>query len=495
MASKRLVMGPSPGTGLFAHEPPAPPTLPGKAKKAMPQSISMADKEETRVNAQLVDMLEQRCSKYRTRLEEETQRRTTAEEQLARYTQELQEARFRLEERDRQVSEMCTDHESLVEERRASAGREEATSAALQQAEAARKTAESCLRECQKQLLKLREEAGRSEAEWKEQINVVVHEAQAAEQRTRTLERQLLEARAEIDTLKQRAQDVVLRYEEESAQRLTLEEKCLELEEKGRKGNQRVRSDITKAQEQSKLSQQARQRAEELSKQYEEQRHEAVRRAEEAEKKCRSLEAEVRRLRTSSPAAKDSLPPAGTGVCSSGSPSGLPCSGAAKPRALSSAVLTMGSSSGSLESSAQRVVSAPCTGEARRQPGAIRRAGSRAPADGPRLVPATPSASGTPPAARSGQPARQAVPKPRPPAPAAPVQGAARGRKAQPTKSPTRSQRPPAAGVAAGRVSRPSSCRSSRAPSDDDLALIDDTIPDQTDSSDEEVLSAVCRAK
>jgi len=197
-------------------------------------------------------------------------------------------------EREQQLAELRATLGELAEDRRAAAQQ----GAALQGAELEREEARRALRERERELRQQREEAARSGAQWREQVVKLVAEAQAAERRAVQLAEELRAALAENERLTESAQELVLRYEEESGQRLEFEERCISLEEKLHAREQHSRSAVDSAQQKTKLSLQARQRAEELSKHHDERSREAIERAEQAELRCRGLEAELQRLKS-----------------------------------------------------------------------------------------------------------------------------------------------------------------------------------------------------
>ncbi|CAK8992998.1 unnamed protein product [Durusdinium trenchii] len=94
--AKRLVMGPSPGTGLFVHEPRASKSR--YSRESKDDGKSMADQEEEKINGRLVEILERKCAKLRSRAEQE-------------------ELRPRCEELQREVCDLRAAHEKLAEDR------------------------------------------------------------------------------------------------------------------------------------------------------------------------------------------------------------------------------------------------------------------------------------------------------------------------------------------------------------------------------------------
>ncbi|CAK9103753.1 unnamed protein product [Durusdinium trenchii] len=106
--AKRLVMGPSPGTGLFVHEPRASKSR--YSRESKDDGKSMADQEEEKINGRLVEILERKCAKLRSRAEQEEKNRKTLQE-------ELEELRPRCEELQREVCDLRAAHEKLAEDR------------------------------------------------------------------------------------------------------------------------------------------------------------------------------------------------------------------------------------------------------------------------------------------------------------------------------------------------------------------------------------------
>lgn len=292
---KRLVGGSIPGTGLFVHEAksrdrgPAP-TYSANANKPLP----MVEQEEQKVNGQLVNILERKCAKQRRVADEESQKRVAAEANLEVVTKELAEASRKLEDRERQVNDLCSAQKSLADDRKVAAQRE----SALVQVQSERDEALRALKKSEAEAKKLRESSGSSESEWKDQILRLVAEVQTSQRRADELSLELEAAKKENAELTHNAQDVVLRYEEESRRRLELESRCLDTEEKGRAKEQKVKTELDQAQGKAKQSCQARERTEEILKHREEKCQKAEQRAATAEAKCQSLEAEVQRLKT-----------------------------------------------------------------------------------------------------------------------------------------------------------------------------------------------------
>ncbi|CAE8590535.1 unnamed protein product [Polarella glacialis] len=249
MAGKRLAMAPSPGTGLFVHKPKSKggysrePLL----QEAVPSGgKNLAEQEEERVNSRLVDILERKCAKLRTRAEEEEQRRHLAEDQL-------EELQGRLRERDKQVADLCSAQRDLAQDRQAAVQRGAALAGAQQECDLVQQT----LRARDAEIKRLREKSTKSEEEWKTQILKLVTEAQQAGQRCASIEQELLAANSEQLRLTDAAQDVVQRYEDESARRLELEERCLGFEEKLKHREHRTRGESDSAQQKVKQSLQA----------------------------------------------------------------------------------------------------------------------------------------------------------------------------------------------------------------------------------------------
>eukprot|EP00933_Yihiella_yeosuensis_P083228 TRINITY_DN97421_c0_g1_i1.p1 TRINITY_DN97421_c0_g1~~TRINITY_DN97421_c0_g1_i1.p1 ORF type:complete len:552 (-),score=152.17 TRINITY_DN97421_c0_g1_i1:56-1711(-) len=292
MAGKRLVMAPSPGTGLFAQEPKARNKAKGadRYSREPPSDIScksVAEQEEEKVNGRLVEILERKVAKLRSRAEEEEQKRNAAE-------QELQDVRDRLQDREQQVADLISAQRDLAEDRRVAAqGR-----AALEAIQKDCENAQRALQERELELKRLQEKSNKSDAAWKAQVTKLVGEMQEAVTRSKDLEAQLHTAKAENNKLTEAAQDLVRRYEEESSRRLELEDRCLSLEEKVKSREQRLHGDADAAQQKVKQSLQAKQRAEELSQLHDEKRREALQQAEEVESRCGNLEKEIERLRS-----------------------------------------------------------------------------------------------------------------------------------------------------------------------------------------------------
>mmetsp|Transcript_97096 Transcript_97096/g.274456 ORF Transcript_97096/g.274456 Transcript_97096/m.274456 type:complete len:562 (+) Transcript_97096:98-1783(+) len=300
MAGKVLMMGPSPGTGLFAHEPARGGDRERGAKRngyARQQptdaGTKLAQVEEERVNTQLVGILERKVNKMRDRAEAAEEKLGVVEAKMAKDAEELEELRRRVEERDQQVADLCAAHQGFAEDQRAAAQ----TAAALRGAESGLGDAQRALHECQRDLAKQRDGAASAEAEWKDQIVKLVAGEEVAKRRVAELEAELHAARDDKARLTQTAQEVVCRYEEESARRLELEERLFDIEEKSRARDERVRGDLGAAQEKAKQSLQAKQRAEAIAQQRDGKERQALQRVEELEARCTGLESEVQRLR------------------------------------------------------------------------------------------------------------------------------------------------------------------------------------------------------
>ncbi|OLQ01364.1 Pentatricopeptide repeat-containing protein, chloroplastic [Symbiodinium microadriaticum] len=82
MAGKRLVMGPSPGTGLFAHEP-RPREKGGRYAREPPKENALIEHEEERVNKQLVEILERGRKAAEAQVEDLKQRLEIREQEMA----------------------------------------------------------------------------------------------------------------------------------------------------------------------------------------------------------------------------------------------------------------------------------------------------------------------------------------------------------------------------------------------------------------------------
>lgn len=293
-AGKRLVGSSIPGCGVFVHEPkPRDHAAPPKGQNAN-KPLHLVEQEEKRVNDQLVDILERKCAKQRSRADEETQRRTAAEAKLEAASAELDEVRHRLEERDRQVAELCTAQRDLASDRLEKTRCE----ASLREAQTERDELRSRLKACEAELKQFRANSGRNDTEWKDQVVRLVAEMQAAQRRADEMQKDLEASQAENEQLIANAQDVVRRYEAESAQRLELESRCLTMEEKMRSKDQKTKSELDSAQAKAKQHLQARERADDLKRRQEEKLQHAEQRADAAETKCRNLEAEVQRLKS-----------------------------------------------------------------------------------------------------------------------------------------------------------------------------------------------------
>merc|ERR1719460_2301869 len=214
-AGKRLVGGAIPGTGFFVHEPSSKPGPrgPAPAGKHGNKPLHLVEQEEQKVNSQLVEILERKCAKQRSRAEDEAQKRSDAETRLQTTSRELAEVRRRLEERDRQVADLCTAQRDLAGDRLAAAEYQ----SALKAMEVERDEAVNAARKSEVELKKFREDVGRSETEWKDQVHRLVAEMKTAQRRAEESTVELRAAQAENEELTRNAQDVVLRYEEESS--------------------------------------------------------------------------------------------------------------------------------------------------------------------------------------------------------------------------------------------------------------------------------------
>eukprot|EP00930_Biecheleria_cincta_P076541 TRINITY_DN63752_c0_g1_i1.p1 TRINITY_DN63752_c0_g1~~TRINITY_DN63752_c0_g1_i1.p1 ORF type:complete len:503 (-),score=127.15 TRINITY_DN63752_c0_g1_i1:26-1534(-) len=293
MSCRRQGMAPSPGTGLVTHEAKSR----GKGSKgryskdAPSQELctgkTLAEQEEERVNGRLVEILERKCSKLRCKVDEEERAKLALE-------QELQQLRKKLDDRDKQVADLCAAQRDLAQDRQTAMERGSAMEGLQQEC----KLAQKALRQREEELRALQQRSAQAEEQWKSQVLKLVEELQKAGHRSDGLEKELEAKKAELAQLKTGAQDVVRRYEEESARRLELESRCLELDEKLKGREQRSRGDSDAAHQKVKQSLQAKQRAEELSQKHEERTREALRRAEEAELRCAGLDAEVQKIRS-----------------------------------------------------------------------------------------------------------------------------------------------------------------------------------------------------
>lgn len=125
----------------------------------------------------------------------------------------------------------------------------------------------------------------------------LVGEVQSAERKSSSLTQRIHGLDAENCQLRSTGQDVLRRYEEESARRLELEERCLALEEAARVVQERAKEDADAAKQREKRNLLAKQRADELCHHRDEKEKAAVKRAEEAEARSRTLEFEVQRLK------------------------------------------------------------------------------------------------------------------------------------------------------------------------------------------------------
>ncbi|CAJ1354899.1 unnamed protein product [Effrenium voratum] len=103
------VMGASPGTGLFVHEPRAK----NRYSREVPKEDggkSVADQEEEKINARLVEILERKVAKLRTKAEQEEQGRKVAEA-------ELEELRPQFEQLQQEAAALRHAHRELSEDR------------------------------------------------------------------------------------------------------------------------------------------------------------------------------------------------------------------------------------------------------------------------------------------------------------------------------------------------------------------------------------------
>lgn len=276
-------MGPSPGTGLFVHEPRASKSR--YSRESKDDGKSMADQEEEKINGRLVEILERKCAKLRSRAEQEEKNRKTLQE-------ELEELRPRCEELQREVCDLRAAHEKLAEDRQEALRRNGELANIQQQCG----VAQQALQDRDVELRQLQEQQARSEEQWKAQIVKLVEEMRRAEQKSSTLAKELAASKGELQRLKAGGQDVVRRYEEESGRRLELEERCLQLEEKLKTREQRTRNDADCAHK-LKQCQQAKEVAEQQAKENEERSQKAAERLEEVESRQKDLEAEVQRLK------------------------------------------------------------------------------------------------------------------------------------------------------------------------------------------------------
>lgn len=488
MAGKRLVMGKSPGTGLFAQEPKSHgkahgTLLHGAARGA--QKAPAVDQEEERVNSQLVEILERKCSKLRQRAEEEAEQRAKAEADVQAHAADLAETKRRLDERDQQIRDLCTAQRDSAEHRLAA----KQQTAALSEVQAELNAARQALSDRTRELETLRAQVARADADWKRQVVQLVAEVQTSAGRTSEVLVELDASQAENARLKAGALELMGRYESESARRLELEEMFLALEEKKRASDQKYREDVSSAQQKAKQAMQSRKRADDLARQRDEQGKGASAFVEEMQARCESLEAEVKRLRADAVERRRVGPPQVLAKAVGGSSSG------AGPADAAAAANAKG---GLAPSQPPRLPSRPCSaappastsggqpsqapsagksaaGQARAAPGAIRRAGSvparfgREAADTGAAV-ATRNTSASASAPSSLQPVG-----------------------ARPAGTPA--VRPRSCGAARPKscgTSRPSTAAFSEAADPD----IEDGIPSDSeeDSSDGEVLSAVRKA-
>jgi len=289
-------MGASPGTGLFVQEPKRdkgryardPPTeVPSK-------HVRIVEQEEERVNAQLVEILERKCAKLRQKVEEESHQRRTAQEQLTTKTAELEVLQVQLEEKERQIADLCHAQREFSEDRRKAVQSNLALGSKEQELQQARAT----LRKCEQDLQNLRASGARTEGEWKEQILKLVTESQSDKEQCKHLQEELQKSKAQCAHLTEKAQELIQRYEDESAQRLQLESRCISLEEKLRARDHKSRDEVGSAQTKVKQSLQARQCAEEIARGHEEKYHAVCQRADEAEMRSKLLEEELQKQKS-----------------------------------------------------------------------------------------------------------------------------------------------------------------------------------------------------
>ncbi|CAE7263533.1 unnamed protein product [Symbiodinium natans] len=347
------------------------------------------------------------------------------------------------------------------------------------------------LREREAEVQRLEDKRLHDEEQWKAQILKLLGEVKKVEQTSASLSQELTATKSELSRVKAGGQDVVRRYEEESGRRLELEERCLQLEEKVRAGSAKSRD--AEFQQKLKQSQQAKQTVEELAKHHEERGREEALRADEAEARCQDLQTEVQRLHAlcceqkqrireleasqAAPAAaaqevpEEEGPPAASQLPPLPGRSSRPGTGGSA----ASAASERSRGPGSRSRSATESLPQPLAGgyqkagasEGRLPPGAIRRGGS---------VPVRKPGAG------------RGIPHPL----------AKQSRSASPACQVQRTPPPFGAGIlrVANSDSRPNSAASrqgssQRAESEADLG-IDDAIPSESDSSDEEeVLTAV----
>eukprot|EP00419_Tripos_fusus_P012061 CAMPEP_0172663458 /NCGR_PEP_ID=MMETSP1074-20121228/5940_1 /TAXON_ID=2916 /ORGANISM="Ceratium fusus, Strain PA161109" /LENGTH=467 /DNA_ID=CAMNT_0013479461 /DNA_START=58 /DNA_END=1458 /DNA_ORIENTATION=- len=244
--------------------------------------------EEERVNSQLVEILERKCAKLRQRAEAEEQcRRATdaklleADLRLAADTAKLQQQRRRLEVHEHEQAAACAraSEEGVLAAEHA---------AALQTESVDCRDARHELGQRALEVQQMREEAEKGETAWQQQILKLIAEVQAAQAHAGDLEVRATEATQERIKLQEHSQELMQRFEEESARRLDLEDQCLSLEE-------RLRS--KGAVEKAKLSAQERQRVEDITRQREHRSRQARRRAEDAEQHCERLEEELQKMK------------------------------------------------------------------------------------------------------------------------------------------------------------------------------------------------------
>jgi len=402
----------------------------------------MAEQEEEKINGRLVEILERKCAKLRSRAEQEEKSRKALQE-------ELEDLRPRFEELQQEASQLRAAHGKLAEDRQEALRRNGELANIQQQCG----VAQQALQDKDVELRQLQEQHARAEEKWKAQIVKLVEEMRKAEQKSQTLVKEVTASKGELQRLKAGGQDVVKRYEEESGKRLELEERCLQLEEKLKTREQRTREASDGAQK-LKQCQQAKQAAEDKAKEHEERSRESAEKLEEVDLRCKELQAEVQRLRiqcaekskrieqleAASPAEMESCPRPPIPRSRPGTASSVGSAGVAASRG---------------DGRDSRIQPPPFQSHGERlPPGAIRRGGS---------VPVRRS---------QGPPQRVTV----------------QSRSISPNAASQRTDR--SDGAAARNVNeRPNSRSSHSIPSED---CFDDAIPtDSDDSSDEEVLTGV----
>ncbi|CAK0824406.1 unnamed protein product, partial [Prorocentrum cordatum] len=210
-------------------------------------------------------------------------------ERLAAAEAELAELRPALAECRRQVEDLCAAEMQHADERRVAAQ----AGSALEAERLERQRDAEALRRQQG-------EAAREKAEWQGGGQLVA-EVQAATGRADSLQGELQTAQAEVSRLLGSAQDVVRRYEDESARRLELEERVLTLEEKLKNRGQKARGDVETARQREQRALQAKQQAEDLYRHRDDGDREAHRRAEDAEQRALAAAGGERRRRARGP--------------------------------------------------------------------------------------------------------------------------------------------------------------------------------------------------